>query len=76
MKAGKHTSEYRLAKVTKWINIVALAAGGIMTAIDPETYVYAILAGIVAGANAWVSATYTKARRDVKTDEIRAGVAT
>ncbi len=76
MKAGKHTSEYRLAKVTKWVNVLAAAAGGIMTAIDPETQAYAILAGLVVGANAWVSATYTKARRDVKTDEIRAGVAT
>ena len=76
MKAGKHTSEYRLAKVTKWVNIVVAGAGGIMTAIDPETPAYAILAGIVAGSGAWVSATYTKARRDVKAEEIRAGVAT
>lgn len=74
MKPGKHTSEYKLAKVTKWVNTGVLIAGGIMTALDPGTTAYAILAAIVAGANAWVSATYTKSRDRVKTAELKAGV--
>ena len=75
MKPGKYTSEFKLAKATKWVNMAALAAGGIMTAFSPDTPAYAILAAVVAMANAWTSSAYTRSRREVKAEEIRAGVA-
>ena len=73
MADGNKTSEFSLAKYTGIINMLIVVLGGVMTALQPDTIVYAILAAVLAAANAWVSSSYTKGRSIVKANETDAG---
>lgn len=68
-KEGKDTSEHKLAKVNSIITVAVTVLSGIMTALNPDSLAYVILAAVVAAANAWTSAGYSKSRAIVKSSE-------
>ena len=70
LKEGKDTSEHKLAKANGIITMVVTVLGGIMTALNPDSLAYVILAAVVAAANAWVSSGYSKSRAIVKSSAV------
>ena len=67
---GKDTSEHKMAVATKWINLVVVVLGGILSALHPDSVVYVILASVIAAANAFTSSAYTKGRSIVKANAL------
>ena len=66
LKPGKETSEHGLSKWSMWINMLLMMMGGVMTAMNPDSLAYAILAAVAAGANSLVTSGYAKSRGMVK----------